>query len=243
MLIKLSIVKKLPSGKYRLYSKKKDKSGKRRNLGTFDSLSAVKKHEKAVQYFKHHADDGCSDDKVTHIVGKMSDIAGFLEEAGFIDSADRIYKAMDALDGSLSNDEDNVVDMFVNTDEQMNVGGGQGFSDMSPGHGGPSMSMDMPQVVAKLIIIANKLDKLYLYDEADDIDSIISKLEEIQQNKDTEQTKNKNDEYKKQDEDVAARSNGHDGISAIDNQNCGMFSGLSDAYFYRGYGDLEGPYK
>jgi hypothetical protein len=43
----------LPSGKYRLYSLKKDpKTGKRRNLGTFESRAAALKHERAVEYFK-----------------------------------------------------------------------------------------------------------------------------------------------------------------------------------------------
>ena len=46
------MIRKLRSGQYRLYSKKKDKSGKRKNLGTFKSLEAAKKHERAVQYFK-----------------------------------------------------------------------------------------------------------------------------------------------------------------------------------------------
>ena len=47
------MIRKLRDGRYRLYSRKKDpKTGKRRNLGTFDSLAAAKKHEKAVQFFK-----------------------------------------------------------------------------------------------------------------------------------------------------------------------------------------------
>jgi hypothetical protein len=47
------MIRKLSSGKFRLYSRKKDpKTGKRRNLGTFGSLPAAEKHEKAVQYFK-----------------------------------------------------------------------------------------------------------------------------------------------------------------------------------------------
>lgn len=47
------MIRKLKSGEYRLYSKKKNpKTGKRRNLGTFKSLAAAKKHEKAVQFFK-----------------------------------------------------------------------------------------------------------------------------------------------------------------------------------------------
>ena len=47
------MIRKLASGKYRLYSRKKNpRTGKRRNLGTFSSRTAALKHEKAVQYFK-----------------------------------------------------------------------------------------------------------------------------------------------------------------------------------------------
>jgi hypothetical protein len=47
------VIRKLKSGKYRLYSKKKDaRTGKRKNLGTFNSLQAAKKHEREVQYSK-----------------------------------------------------------------------------------------------------------------------------------------------------------------------------------------------
>lgn len=47
------MIRKLRSGKYRLYSRKKDpKTGKRRNLGTFDTKAAAEKHERDVQYFK-----------------------------------------------------------------------------------------------------------------------------------------------------------------------------------------------
>ena len=48
------MIRKLPSGRYRLYSRKKDpRTGRRRNLGTFPSRSAAERHERAVQYFKH----------------------------------------------------------------------------------------------------------------------------------------------------------------------------------------------
>ena len=47
------MIRKLKSGEYRLYSKKKDaKTGERRNLGTFKTRAAAEKHEKAVQFFK-----------------------------------------------------------------------------------------------------------------------------------------------------------------------------------------------
>jgi hypothetical protein len=49
------MIRKLKSGEYRIYSRKKDpKTGKRRNLGTFSSIAAAKKHEREIQYFKHH---------------------------------------------------------------------------------------------------------------------------------------------------------------------------------------------
>ena len=47
------MIRKLKSGEYRLYSRKKDaKTGKRRNLGTFGTMEKAKAHERAVQYFK-----------------------------------------------------------------------------------------------------------------------------------------------------------------------------------------------
>jgi hypothetical protein len=47
------MIRKLPLGGYRLYSRKKDpKTGKRRNLGTFKTKKAAERHEKDVQYFK-----------------------------------------------------------------------------------------------------------------------------------------------------------------------------------------------
>jgi hypothetical protein len=49
------MIRKLPSGQYRLYSRKKNpKTGKRRNLGTFGSRAKAVQHERAVQYFKRH---------------------------------------------------------------------------------------------------------------------------------------------------------------------------------------------
>ena len=50
-----AMIRKLKSGEYRLYSKKTDpKTGKRRNLGTFDTREKAEKHERDVQYFKRH---------------------------------------------------------------------------------------------------------------------------------------------------------------------------------------------
>jgi hypothetical protein len=47
------MIRKLPSGEFRLYSRKLNpKTGKRRNLGTFSSRQAAEKHEREVQGFK-----------------------------------------------------------------------------------------------------------------------------------------------------------------------------------------------
>ena len=47
------MIRKLKTGKYRLYSIKKDApTGRRRNLGTFPTRAAALKHEREVQYFK-----------------------------------------------------------------------------------------------------------------------------------------------------------------------------------------------
>jgi hypothetical protein len=50
-----AMIRKLASGKYRLYSRKRNpKTGRRRNLGTFSTRTAAEKHERAVQFYKRH---------------------------------------------------------------------------------------------------------------------------------------------------------------------------------------------
>ena len=47
------MIRKLKSGQFRIYSRKINPStGKRRNLGTFDSMDAAKKQEREIQMFK-----------------------------------------------------------------------------------------------------------------------------------------------------------------------------------------------
>jgi len=47
------MIRKLPSGQYRLYSRARSpKTGRRRNLGTFKTRKAAEAHERAVQFFK-----------------------------------------------------------------------------------------------------------------------------------------------------------------------------------------------
>ena len=47
------MIRKLKDGRYRLYSRKIDtKTGKRRNLGTFETRADAEKHEREIQFFK-----------------------------------------------------------------------------------------------------------------------------------------------------------------------------------------------
>jgi hypothetical protein len=50
------MIRKLTSGRYRLYSASRDpRTGKRRNLGTFDTRAEAEQHEREVQFFKRRA--------------------------------------------------------------------------------------------------------------------------------------------------------------------------------------------
>ena len=47
------MIRKLPSGKYRLYSTTRDpRTGRRRNLGTFTTRVAAERHEREVEFYK-----------------------------------------------------------------------------------------------------------------------------------------------------------------------------------------------
>ena len=47
------MIRKLRSGRYLLYSASRDpETGRRRNLGTFETRAQAERHERAVQFFK-----------------------------------------------------------------------------------------------------------------------------------------------------------------------------------------------
>lgn len=55
------MIRKLPSGNYRLYSLKKDpRKGRRRNLGTFPTRAAAERHEREVEFFKRRGKRGAA---------------------------------------------------------------------------------------------------------------------------------------------------------------------------------------
>ena len=53
------MIRKLKTGEYRLYSRKRDaRTGRRRNLGTFKTRAAAEKHEREVEFFKRRRGGG-----------------------------------------------------------------------------------------------------------------------------------------------------------------------------------------
>lgn len=178
-MIKTAIIRKLKSGKYRLYSRKKDKDGERRNLGTYDSLAAAKKREQEVQYFKHHADDGKTDSKHDKVVNLMSDMAGYLEEAGFIDASQNVYDAMCAVDGSLADDEDYAYDMVASTPDVQNaLPGSLPYEMTGEVAGGMQGVFSVPEAtrgsyMLEMVSLANHLDQIGSYTEANQLDALI----------------------------------------------------------------------
>jgi hypothetical protein len=48
------MIRKLKSGGFRLYSRRKGEDGKRKNLGTFPTRAGAERHEREVQYFKRN---------------------------------------------------------------------------------------------------------------------------------------------------------------------------------------------
>ena len=48
-----TMIRKLASGMYRIYSRKRNpKTGRSRNLGTFSSRAAAGRHEREIEFFK-----------------------------------------------------------------------------------------------------------------------------------------------------------------------------------------------
>ena len=247
-MIKLAIIRRLPGGKYRLYSKKKDKhTGHRKNLGTFDTLDACKKHEKQIQFFKHrfHAEDGACDDNETKALQRISDIAEYLTEAGFIDEADKIYAVMDCLDAGLDKGDDcyDPLQSTIYNDRQNNVDGGYGSAgDGSVAGGAPSWGLDVGtrgSFIASLIKLADRLDVVGAVEEANEIDDMLKIIKELEEEADTvDLDKERNKEEPKQGEEVVTRSTGFRGTNLTDNQNTPS-CGFSDSYFYQGNGTVE----
>lgn len=55
------MIRRLPSGNYRLYSLRKDpRTGRRRNLGTFPTRAAAERHEREVEFFKRSGKRGAA---------------------------------------------------------------------------------------------------------------------------------------------------------------------------------------
>ena len=220
-MIKTSIIKKLPSGKYRLYSRKKNpKTGKRRLLGESDTLDGIKKREKQVQFFKQHAEDQHSDDPNIKTLDDLEQTAEFLESAGYIDEAQVLWDVMSDLDQSLEDDAlDQIPDNQLNIENEGNIQTSYNLYSMP----GPITVAFLKQLVKT----ANEFDARGLVEEANELDELLEELIK---------------EYEQNNVDMLAGVNGLVGSSATDNQNVSMFQGFSDSYMYSGYEHQEGAF-
>jgi len=253
MLIKTAIIRKTDKG-YVLFSRKKGKDGKRKQLGgPYSSRGQAEKREQQVEYFKHKDDDANdSMDAETHTLSKLSDLAKYLEEAGFIDKAKVLYDTMAAIDSSLEDlTSDYIPEEQSNVENQGYIGG--------DGTGGGYSMFNVPEsarLAARLLQIASDLDEKGRFEEATELDNAVKEYteEELEALENmppepelTDEELEEMAEYYNSDEaldglDDLVRSNGRVGTGVTDNQNAGMFQGFSDAYFYSGYGNLESPY-
>lgn len=162
----------------------------------------------------------------TEALSRLSDIAKYLEEAGFAENAKCVHDAMCAIDGSMEGED--LLDDNIRTDEQYNTGGSIGYSGEA-GSASPSL-FSIPEA-EKLASLANKMDQKGLYDEASEIDELLKELEEELFEDDEDE------EDENMDALVGANGKGNVGVT-----DAGGFAGLSDSYFYRSYDNLEGAY-
>lgn len=56
MKVEASMIRRLASGQFRIYSRKLNpRTKRRRNLGTFETRADAVRHEREIQYFKRRA--------------------------------------------------------------------------------------------------------------------------------------------------------------------------------------------
>lgn len=65
-----SFIRKLPDGKYRVFSEK----GK--NMGTYDSLKGAKKRLKDIEFFKHRKNNLVIDERYVELVAELISLHG-----------------------------------------------------------------------------------------------------------------------------------------------------------------------
>jgi hypothetical protein len=102
-IVKIAYIRKLPNGKYRVFSEK----GK--NMGTYNSRSGAKNRLRQIEYFKHNADDGLfeidlsdiDDLSYSAIMRKLNEN----NEKDFMNDFVRLYKEI--FDEMYSNDKVN----------------------------------------------------------------------------------------------------------------------------------------
>lgn len=244
MIKKVGYIRKLPSGKYRVYSE----SG--RNMGTYDSKEDAKKRLGQIEYFKNNdkADDN-KGSKKKKMLKELSNIADYLEEAGFIDQADKVYGAMGAIDGM---EEQYMIDVYYSepgansvipqySGGESPIGGGS-YSGLSMDVGQPADDgSEIKRLKKKIDQINELLLNSTLSDSIINDEHLLKEFISSRNNMERRLKELLGDEQ--ENVDMLAGANGLMGNSLQDNQNAGQFNVMSDSYFYQSYDNLEGTYS
>lgn len=184
--------------------------------------------------------------KIKKIKDLMSEMSKYLKDAGFIEASQKLDDAMNAMDGF---GEDMAYDMVPSTPDVQNALPGSMPVEMTGEvAGGMQGAFSIPEA-ERIASLANRLDKLGYYDEANELDDMLKEMpfgnmteiiDDLEKSEDKKKSKKvKDDEEDKEGVDAVVNSNGH--VLTDVSQHSG-FNGLSDAYMYSGYGNLEPPY-
>ncbi len=208
------------------------------------------------------------------MISDLSNIAKYLEQAGFVEQAKEIKNVMAALDGQFVVDPYSIPNVQRNIENQGYVGGdgvAGGYSLLhTPMVGQPADDQRQPWEDDLLDIFRSCDGKEKdVYEDKGDIYSLFQfdeKLEADMAFKALNRHPAHNIHFQsttpyrikdmpfwyiglreygsdsQNNVDMLAAANGLRGNTVTDDQNAGMFQGLSDSYFYTGYGNLEGAY-
>ena len=103
----------------------------------------------------------------------LSIVKKYLTDAGFINHADKIHNIMCNIDGEL---EDQLNDSIISSvpDVQMNYPGSGEYTQTGEVAGGMQGAFNI--VAPTIASLANRLDKIGMYEEADELDDVLNMM-------------------------------------------------------------------
>lgn len=221
MISKQATIKKLPSGKYRVYSEKKGPDGERKNLGTYNTRAEAKKRLQQIHFFEHQADD--------NMTLQLCDIADYLENAGLKEEAGKIDDVMYAVDYDYYDDQHRFIENPG--DDPTGFGAGGSYALLSVPEGQPADDGFFKDLYErskaredKLMAYISQLQKKIL-----DLESI---LEHVGRMYDIPLQKYYKEHVSQDNADMLANSNGLGESSVLENGGANV-NFMSDTYLHR----------